>query len=186
MTKKTISLQTITIISSLVAIGLAAATYSLDNTMYTLKSSKYGTLHFDDFYSTDVIAPELIDEETGLYNPNIIDDYDPIIYEKDDSLEISETTDYDEVTKGNYILEGSDSRYITEEEVHSLSSGDIRLARNEIYARHGRMFNDDALQLYFDSKSWYTAEYTVDEFDALGNSLFNNYEIANLELLSNL
>jgi hypothetical protein len=30
-----------------------------------------------------------------------------------------------------------------------------RLARNEIYARYGRVFRDEALQEYFNSKSWY-------------------------------
>ena len=36
-----------------------------------------------------------------------------------------------------------------------MSVRDLRRARNEIYARHGRTFNDDSLQSYFNSCSWY-------------------------------
>lgn len=38
------------------------------------------------------------------------------------------------------------------------------MARNEIYARHGRKFKDKTLQKYFDEKSWYEGEYEPDEF----------------------
>lgn len=34
---------------------------------------------------------------------------------------------------------------------------DLRLLRNEIYARHGRVFKDKDLQKYFDSQAWYKA-----------------------------
>ena len=51
---------------------------------------------------------------------------------------------------GDYILEGSDSRYITDKEVENLSEAERRLAKNEIYARHGRMFDSADLQDYFD------------------------------------
>ena len=35
------------------------------------------------------------------------------------------------------------------------SAAQLRLGRNEIYARHGRKFNDSSLQSYFESCSWY-------------------------------
>jgi hypothetical protein len=34
---------------------------------------------------------------------------------------------------------------------------DLRVLRNEIYARHGRVFKDPALQKYFAAQPWYTA-----------------------------
>ena len=37
-----------------------------------------------------------------------------------------------------------------------LSKADLRLARNEILARHGRIFNSDDLKTYFEGKSWYS------------------------------
>ena len=35
------------------------------------------------------------------------------------------------------------------------SASDLRLMRNEIYARHGYIFNDQNLQGYFSSQPWY-------------------------------
>ena len=66
---------------------------------------------------------------------------------------------------GDYILEGSDSRYITEKEVENLSEAERRLAKNEIYARHGRMFDSADLQDYFESKSWYKGTVQPSDFD---------------------
>lgn len=54
-----------------------------------------------------------------------------------------------------YIIEDSDSRLLTEDELYYYSADELRIARNEIYARHGRLFDDQELQNYFDSKSWY-------------------------------
>ena len=38
------------------------------------------------------------------------------------------------------------------------------IARNEIYARHGRKFNDSELQAYFNSKSWYKGTVNPEDF----------------------
>ena len=40
--------------------------------------------------------------------------------------------------------------------LQGLSSAELRIARNEIFARHGRRFADPALQAYFDAQPWYT------------------------------
>ena len=62
----------------------------------------------------------------------------------------------------------------------------VRLGLNEIYARHGRKFNDANLQEYFNSQPWYTPVYTPDEFNAIENSVFNAYEKANVKFLADL
>ena len=84
---------------------------------------------------------------------------------------------------GDYILEGSDSRYITEKEVENLSEAERRLAKNEIYARHGRMFDSADLQDYFESKSWYKGTVKPSDFD---ESVLNKYEKANIDLISSM
>lgn len=84
---------------------------------------------------------------------------------------------------GEYIFPNSDSTYLTREEVAALSPDQLRLARNEIYARHGRIFQDEALAAYFGSKSWYQPLYDPESFDALGDSILNEYEIANRDLI---
>ena len=54
-----------------------------------------------------------------------------------------------------YIIPDSSTRLIAESELEGMSIRSLRRARNEIYARHGRTFNDDSLQSYFNSCSWY-------------------------------
>ena len=59
-----------------------------------------------------------------------------------------------------------------------------RLAKNELYARHGRIFNREDLQEYFEDCSWYEGVYTADEWDSYGDSyFFNDVEMANRNLL---
>ena len=58
---------------------------------------------------------------------------------------------------GDYVLPDSSTRVYTVAEIRgmNLSKEQLRIARNEIFARHGRGFNDSGLQSYFNSKSWY-------------------------------
>lgn len=44
---------------------------------------------------------------------------------------------------------------ITNEMVDGLFVEDLRVLRNEIYARHGRVFKDKELQKYFEAQTWY-------------------------------
>lgn len=44
---------------------------------------------------------------------------------------------------------------LTEEVLSGLFTEDLRILRNEIYARHGRVFKDKELQKYFESTNWY-------------------------------
>lgn len=76
-----------------------------------------------------------------------------------------------------YILPDSDSRYISENELGGMSSEQLRLARNEIFARHGRKFKDAQLQEYFNTKSWYSPQYDADSFDENMEQILNQYEL---------
>lgn len=87
-------------------------------------------------------------------------------------------------TSNSYIFANSDSTYLSESEVESLSRNDLNLALNEIYARRGRIFQDSTLSAYFKSKSWYNPRYTADEFEK--NVTFNIYEQTNLQLIINV
>lgn len=79
-----------------------------------------------------------------------------------------------------FLLPDSSTRYLTEDDLIGLTAGQCRLARNEIYARHGRRFADASLQRYFDACSWY--EGTTDPAD-FSDSVFNEYERANILLI---
>lgn len=79
-----------------------------------------------------------------------------------------------------YIFPESDTRLLTREEVEAHSKEELRLARNEIFARHGMIFGGD-LEEYFSSKSWYTPTIQGEEFyDRVEMSLT---EEANIELI---
>lgn len=79
-----------------------------------------------------------------------------------------------------FLLPDSSTRYLTEDDLVGLTAEQCRLARNEIYARHGRRFADASLQRYFDACSWY--EGTTDPAD-FSDSVFNEYERANILLI---
>lgn len=81
---------------------------------------------------------------------------------------------------GEYYFPESNSRYLTDEEVAVYSSADLELAKNEIYARRGRLFVTERIADYFNSKSWYQGTIDPETFDAQQDSIFNEYEIANI------
>ncbi len=69
-----------------------------------------------------------------------------------------------------FLLDDSSKRRLSQEEQDLISETDggddspgagerrlnrLRLMRNEIYARHGYIFQDRKLQAYFDLKTWY-------------------------------
>ncbi len=53
------------------------------------------------------------------------------------------------------IREWFSTNVVTDETLGALFAEDLRVLRNEIYARHGRMFKDAKLQKYFETQSWY-------------------------------
>lgn len=78
---------------------------------------------------------------------------------------------------GEYLIPESDSRYITEADIGGMDNDTLRLARNEIYARHGRKFADKSLQSYFNGKSWYEATAEPDEVTEADLNKFEAYNV---------
>ena len=85
-------------------------------------------------------------------------------------------------SSSEFVLPESNSRLYSQGELESLSSRDLYVAINEIYARHGRGFNNDDLADHFASCSWYVQRYTPEEFDAMPSQL-NEFEQANLDVM---
>lgn len=84
----------------------------------------------------------------------------------------------------DYVIPDSATHTYTKQEIRDLglTVDELWYARNEIYARHGRGFKDSALQSYFDSKPWYTREYSPEEFDSMADPL-NSTEKANADAI---
>ena len=79
-----------------------------------------------------------------------------------------------------FIFSDSNSRKLTKEEVLRLSAWDTKLAKNEIYARHNRKFDNQKIQAYFDSQQWYHGTVAPSDFD---EDVLMSIEKANVELL---
>lgn len=118
----------------------------------------------------------------STYDPGTAYSGDGASYGEDSSYDVE--TDDGGSADEDYIFPYSDSQYLTKEDLKGMSYQEVWLAKNELYARHGRMFNNEELQEYFDSCSWYIREYTPEEWDELGDRyFFNDYEIENRNLL---
>lgn len=81
------------------------------------------------------------------------------------------------VVQDPYILENSATTYLTESDLVGLSAEELRLARNEIYARHGFIFGPKDLQSYFEKQSWYKPNPNYSD------SLLSNIEHKNIEII---
>ena len=109
-----------------------------------------------------------------------------------DSEEFGDFDDADEdiedddtaVDDDTYIFPNSDTEYLTKSDLSGMSKSEINLAKNELYARHGRKFKSKELQEYFESKDWYVPKYSPKQWDKKGDTFFfNKYEIKNRDLL---
>ena len=83
-------------------------------------------------------------------------------------------------TEADYILPESSSRHLMEGDLDGLTKEELRLARNEIYARHGRIYTSDDLRGYFASKSWYHGTVSASDFS---DDLLSQVEKDNIQLI---
>lgn len=83
-----------------------------------------------------------------------------------------------------YIFPYANERLIARGEYENLDAASLRLAINEIYARHGRQYDTQDLNAYFSSKSWYRPQYSKSKFDKIENQVLNSYERENIKILT--
>ena len=76
-----------------------------------------------------------------------------------------------------YVLPESNEKELSADELRDLGEDRLRIARNEIYARYGRSFQDEALAQYFQKKAWYCQSETIDD------TLLSETELANRDLI---
>ena len=105
------------------------------------------------------VTSEESSEDLDYYDDSDLseDDYDSDLDEDSDNYS-------DSSEESEYVLPDSAKRKLKKSDLKGLSKEELRIARNEIYARHGRMFDDKKLQKYFDSQSWYDGTVHASEF----------------------
>ncbi|MFU7527352.1 YARHG domain-containing protein [Qipengyuania sp. ASV99] len=80
------------------------------------------------------------------------------------------------VGPGGMVFADSSTRQLDYAELAGLNAGALRIARNEIYARRGFRFEDDALRSYFSRFDWYSPRTDTVNLNAI--------EQRNIELIS--
>lgn len=120
--------------------------------------------------------------EEKLYEYAEEEDYittmDNAFYEVEEKKAEEPKADETVSDSSDYILPKSDKKYYKKKDLKGLTKKELKLARNEIYARHGRIFTTDEIREYFEGKDWY--EPKVDE---VSDSELNKFEIANRDLI---
>ena len=100
-------------------------------------------------------------------------------------LSEEEVTSYqqakEEKLRAEFIFTDSDKKYLSEDEVRAKTVEDLMVGRNEIFARHGYMFEDASLKSHFESTSWYQGTVASSEFNS--EQVFNEFEKKNVELI---
>jgi hypothetical protein len=80
-------------------------------------------------------------------------------------------------------MELFENKLITEQMLRGLSLHELRLLRNEIYARHGRIFKTDWLSQYFFSQPWYDPKEDFKDEEISGNDKTNIETIVKYETM---
>ncbi|MDO4522515.1 MAG: YARHG domain-containing protein [Eubacteriales bacterium] len=83
----------------------------------------------------------------------------------------------------SYMMYDIDSRYISASELSGWGSEDLAKLRNEIFARHGRIFTKQKWIDYFAQKTWYVPTYDASYFDSNMSSFLSDVEWANLNVI---
>jgi hypothetical protein len=83
-----------------------------------------------------------------------------------------------EYYRGGYgrFPEGSE-RYLNSSELYNFSQWDLKIMRNEIFARHGYIFQTLEMRDYFLKQNWYEPRY----YDV--NNMLSKVEKANIDLI---
>lgn len=81
-----------------------------------------------------------------------------------DFLKSLDTSNSDNVKEEGIIFPDSSSKLIPINKLRKLSDSDLRLAINEIYARHGYIFHNKDLLNYYRKFDWYTENVYSDDF----------------------
>lgn len=137
-----------------------------------IAAMKLNILKLDDV-SEDKENKKVSERDINQYKKQIKDmENDVTSEESSEDLDYYDDSDLDEDSdnysdsseENEYVLPDSAKRKLKKSDLRGLSIEELRIARNEIYARNGRMFDDKKLQKYFDSQSWYEGTVPASEF----------------------
>jgi len=131
--------------------------------------------------STEITDSSKMD---GVINAEIISvDFSSDENESEETEHQSKDTDSDDVAtdadKGRYVF--ASERLLTKDDIAGLSYSDLRIMRNEIFARHGYIFKTKDMQEYFNAQSWYIPRFSdvsdqLNEIEKKNVAFIKSYE----------
>lgn len=125
--------------------------------------------------------PEVTEPEDETQDPAEETEPEDETQEPAEETEPSEET---QTTDKEWFFPDSNERLLTEADIAGMSAAELKIARNEIFARHGRRFSNPDLQRWFDSCSWYEGTIDPTDFDTnYLNKVLNEVEAANAKFL---
>jgi len=82
-------------------------------------------------------------------------------------------------SSGNYpgIFPQASEKYLSNSDLYDLSQWDLKIMRNEIFARHGFIFQTDEMRNYFSNMNWYNPRF----YDV--NNMLSKIEKENISLI---
>ncbi len=128
------------------------------------------TWYYDGYQTLDELYKVVVTSNSESYNHE----------DNVDGSEMVSEIDQNTIGKDGVIFSNSSEELLNEENVKTLSDDDLRYAINELYARHGYIFNDDELKEYYGKFDWYKQDIKTDDFSM---DLFNDIEKVNVEML---
>lgn len=120
----------------------------------------------------EAVVNEVISDEPLFYEEVIVNDYNST---NTDTYYENDYTEEEHVNDDFFFP--SDKKYISEYDLRDLTKEEVAMIRNEIYARHGYIFNTEPYKSYFEHQEWYTPNPNFDD------SLFNIVEEANKDFI---
>ncbi len=153
--------------------GIEGAGYYLRDVAYFLVDGDADTLHA-------LTGDGMADEGANLLRAETPDFASGGSSNADDDADADEGADADgdaDADAGEYMLPESATRVYEASELEQLSDYDLFVARNEIYARHGYVFEAGELSEHFSSKSWYHPS------DVFNEGALNEVERANVSAI---
>lgn len=141
----------------------------IDSENYSIQSIPVSKDEFDAYYESTLKA-------------DLVEWRDYSLSGLAEELGVSVTEEVESMNFGitDYVLEGSSAYLLDWSEIDGLTAEECKIARNEIYARHGRLFNDAELQAYFDACPWYEGYISAEDFS---EDMLSDVEKANRDLI---
>ena len=199
---KTIGLMIFTVIIIFSVVGIVIIGFKMVKKNEEAKLVAAADTEYMKKQKQDVESQEGSQEEKSTEESLNIEEFFDFATDSDKNTNVAANADPDsdtEVSEADarvYLIQGnekSSNRYekadhlsyttvtkYTLQDLSILDSYGLKITRNEIFARHGRMFDDQELQDYFNSKSWYRGTIRPEDFS---ESMLSETEKANIETI---